>query len=171
MKITIFTILLKTYKYRIYPTIDQKVLLAKHFGAARFVYNLALETKKNAYSTYGVNVSRLGLQVQLKDLKQDCIWLKEVNSQSLQGAIKNLDQAYSNFFKGSGFPKFKKRSGHQSFQCPQSVTIEAGGIWLPKFKNGIKLIQHRTFEGTIKTVTISKTPTEKYYASVLVENS
>ncbi len=162
--------MLKTYKYRIYPTTDQRILLSKHFGAVRFIYNLALEVKKNAYSTYGVNVSRFDLSSQLTELKQDCTWLKEVNAQSLQGAIKNLDTAYTNFFKGSGFPKFKKRSGHQSFQCPQRVLIKNNKLILPKFQEGIKLAQHRPLHGTIKTVTISKTPTDKYYASVLVEN-
>ena len=69
--------MLKAFKYRIYPTTQQTELLNKHMGAVRFVYNLALETKTYAYSTKQVNISRYDLQVQLKDLKSECEWLKE----------------------------------------------------------------------------------------------
>lgn len=164
--------MLKAFKYRISPTPAQAQLLNKHMGAVRFVYNLALETKTYAYSTKQVNISRYDLQVQLKDLKSECEWLKEVNSQSLQSALLNLDIAYSNFFKGiADFPTFKKKRNKQSFQCPQNVTVDfkTGTIDLPKFKEPIKAVLHRPFTGQIKTVTISRTPTNKYFASVLVE--
>lgn len=164
--------MLKAFKYRISPTVEQAQLLNKHFGAVRFVYNLALETKTFAYSTKQVNISRFQLNAQLTDLKKECIWLKEVNSQSLQSALVNLDSAYSLFFKGTAqFPTFKKKSHKQSFQCPQNVVVnvKAGTIDLPKFKEPIKAVLHRPFSGTIKTVTISRTPTGKYFASVLVE--
>ena len=76
------SVMLKAFKYRILPTSTQAQLLNKHMGAVRFVYNLALETKTYAYSTKQVNISRYDLQVQLKDLKSECEWLKEINSQS-----------------------------------------------------------------------------------------
>lgn len=164
--------MLKAFKYRISPTPAQAQLLNKHMGAVRLVYNLALETKTYAYSTKQVNISRYDLQVQLKDLKSECEWLKEVNSQSLQSALLNLDIAYSNFFKGiADFPTFKKKHRKQSFQCPQNVVVDfkRGTIDLPKFKEPIKAVLHRPFSGTVKTVTISRTPTGKYFASVLVE--
>ena len=91
--------MLKAFLYRIYPTETQAVLLNKHIGSVRFLYNLALETKQSAYAC-GVNLNRYDLQVQLKDLKNECTWLKEVNSQSLQVALMNLDAAYLRFFKG-----------------------------------------------------------------------
>ncbi|MCY7359445.1 MAG: transposase [Rudanella sp.] len=166
--------MLKAFKYRIAPTPDQAELLNKHCGAVRFVYNLALETKTFAYSTKQVNVSRMELSAQLTDLKKECEWLKEVNSQSLQSALLNLDIAYSNFFKGTAdFPTFKKKNRKQSFQCPQNVVVDftKGTIDLPKFKEPIKAVFHRTFTGSVRTVTISRTPTGKYFASVLVDTA
>ena len=170
VKIAHLCIVLKANKYRLYPTDAQKVLLDKHFGSVRFVFNLALETKTWAYSTQKANISRYDLQVQLKDLKNDCIWLKEVNSQSLQVALLNLDVAYANFFKGRGkFPNFKKRSGKQSFSCPQNVLIEGNKLSIPKFKEGVRIILHRSLKGTIRSATVSKTPTGKYFVSILTE--
>ena len=103
--------MLKAFKYRLYPTDDQKELLNKHFGSTRFIYNLALETKINAYRNK-VNISRFDLQKQVVDLKEELNWLKEINSQSLQGSLLNLDHAYKRFFKGiGGFPKKKLADG------------------------------------------------------------
>lgn len=163
--------MLKAFRYRIYPNKEQEVLLQKHIGACRFLYNLALETKISAYLS-GKSLSRYDLQVQLKDLKQECTWLKEVNAQSLQTELMHLDAAYLKFFKGlSKFPNFKKKTDKQSFQCPQNAAIKDGKLWLPKFKTGIKIEQHRLFEGEARTVTISKTPTNKYFASILVQDN
>jgi putative transposase len=165
--------MLFTCKYRLYPTDEQIVLLNKHMGAVRFVYNLALETKQMAYAGNHINLNRFDLQAQLIDLKKECPWLKEINSQSLQSALIRLDSAYIAFFKGiSQFPKFKKKSNKQSFQCPQHVEIDFKKelIYLPKFKEPIKIILHRKYKGEIKNVIISKTPTNKYFASILVDN-
>lgn len=162
--------MLKAYKYRLYPDDSQKELLDKHLGCVRFVYNLALETKTSAYSTHRKNLSRFDLQSQLKDLKNDCTWLKDVNSQSLQSALLNLDSAYCNFFKGRGkFPNFKKKSDKQSFHCPQSIDIEKCRLYIPKFNDGIKIVLHRKIKGEIRSATISKTPTNKYFVSILCE--
>lgn len=149
------------------------MLLDKHFGCARFVYNLALECKQMAYSGNKVSLSYFELNKQLTDLKKECDFLKEVNSQCLQMALRNLDNSFQNFFKGrASFPNFKKKQGKQSFQLPQSVTVDFKNncIEFPKFKQPIKAILHRSFKGDIKTVTISKTPTNKYFVSVLVDN-
>lgn len=162
--------MLKAFKHRIYPNKKQIILLEKHIGACRFLYNLALETKISAYSS-GVNISRYDLQVQLKDLKNECVWLKDINSQSLQTELMNLDGAYLKFFKGlSKFPNFKRKTEKQSFQCPQNVSIEGNKLWLPKFKTGIPIVQHRLFEGETRTVTISRTSTGKWFASILVKD-
>lgn len=113
--------MLKAFKYRILPTEKQSVLLNKHIGSVRFLYNIALETKLAAYAASKIKLNRYDLQVQLKDLKKECIWLKEVNSQSLQVALMNLDAAYLKFFKGlANFPKFKNKTAHQSFNIPQN---------------------------------------------------
>jgi len=161
---------LKAYKYRIMPNKRQTELINKHIGAVRFLYNLALETKQIAYASKQVNLSRYDLQKQLVDLKKECEWLKEVNSQSLQVALMNLDAAYLRFFKGqSGFPKFKKKSNGGSFNVPQNVSLDSGKLVIPKFKEGIDIVLHRPIKGTIKQATISKTPTGKYFVSILCE--
>lgn len=163
--------MLKAYKYRLYPTKHQEELLSKHFGAIRLIYNLGLQVKVEAYGGYKINLSYNDLAGQLTDLKKEFTWLSEVNSQSLQSSLKNLDAAYKNFFKKIGnFPKFKNKYARQSFQCPQNVRVEDNLIWLPKFREGIPIVLHREFSGSIKTVTISKTPTGKYFASILVDN-
>lgn len=165
--------MLKTFKYRIYPTKEQKVLISKHFGACRFIYNLALETKMTAYSSAKINLSRYDLQKQMKDLKKECTWLNEINSQSLQTELMHLDAAYLKFFKGSGFPKFKSKHDKQSFQCPgnlRRVDFDKSTLTIPKIPN-IKIVLSRIFEGEIRTVTISKTPTNKYFASILVQDN
>ena len=163
------------YKYRIFPTEEQKVLLAKHFGCSRFIYNYALDKKVKAYQTTKESISRFIIQKDLPELKkaEETNWLKEVNSQSLQASLENLDKAFTKFFRDKkGFPKFKsKHDNRQSFSVPQNgiVDFETNTISLPKFKKPIKCKLHRKFEGNSKTVTISKTPTGKYFVSVLVE--
>jgi putative transposase len=165
--------ILKAFKYRITPTLEQSILIDKHIGACRFLYNLALETKQIAYAGNKINLSCFDLIKQLPDLKKECEWLKDVNSQSLQASITNLDTAFTNFFKGqSDFPKFKsKNKSTKSFNVPQNIILENGKLIIPKFKKGIDIIQHRTFEGKIKQATISKTPTGRYFASILVETT
>lgn len=162
--------MLKSYKYRIMPNKRQTELINKHIGSVRFLYNLALETKQIAYASKQVNLSRYDLQKQLPDLKKECEWLKEVNSQSLQVALMNLDAAYLRFFKGqSSFPKFKKKSNGGSFNIPQNVLLENGKLIIPKFKKGIDIVLHRETKGEIRQATISRTPTGKYFVSILCE--
>lgn len=162
--------MLKAFRYRISPTEEQKVLLNKHIGSVRFLYNIALETKQIAYASKQVNLSRYDLQRQLKDLKNECEWLKEVNSQSLQVALMNLDAAYLRFFKGqNSFPTFKKKSNGGSFNIPQNVFLEDGKLVIPKFKKGIDIVLRRPIKGEIRQATISRTPTGKYFVSILCE--
>ena len=147
--------MLKGLKYRLYPTKSQKELIAKHIGSSRFVYNLALETKNTAYLGSKHNFSSFDLIKQLPELKKECEWLKEVNSQSLQQSIQNMDIAFKKFFKGAGFPKFKKKSNRGSFSIPQNVIVENNLLIIPKFKEGIDIILHREIKGTIKSATIT----------------
>lgn len=165
--------ILKSIKYRLYPTEEQAVLLNKHIGSCRFIYNLALETKQMAWASNKVNLSCFDLIKQIPELKKECEWLKEVNSLSLQASIRNLDTAFTNFFKGQAeFPKFKsKHKSKQSFRILQNVHILDGAIKIPKFKKPIKAVIHRTFEGKVKSGTVSRTPTGKYFISVLVETT
>jgi putative transposase len=163
--------ILKALKYRMYPTDEQCVLLDKHIGCCRLVYNLALETKEFAYAAKKVNLSCHALIKQLPELKKEYDWLQEINSQSLQQEIGHLDAAFTSFFKGNtAFPKFKsKRKSKKSFTIPQNVRVEGNRLMIPKFKEGIQVVVHRTFTGTFKQATITKTPTGNYFVSILVE--
>ena len=162
--------MLKAFKFKLNPTKAQSILLNKHIGASRFVYNLALETKQTAYAGYRVNLNCFDLIKQLPELKKECEWLKEINSQSLQQPIRNLDNAFTRFFKGQGnFPNFKKKSNGGSFNIPQNVSLENGQLIIPKFKKGIDVVLHRPIKGTIRQATISRTPTGKYFVSILCE--
>ena len=168
--------MLRAYKYRIYPTDEQKVLFAKTFGCCRFVYNWALNLKITAYKERKETLGNVYLTNLMKsELKVEHEWLSEVNSQSLQSSLRNLDTAYTNFFRNTnavGFPRFKSRKDKQNFLCPQHcrVDFEKGTITIPKAKD-IPAVLHRRFKGTVKTVTISMTPSERYFASVLVDTS
>ena len=165
----------KAYKYRIYPNKEQQELINKHIGSCRFIYNLCLEKKINAYKTSKKSISCFDLIKLLPVLKkeQETSFLKEVNSLSLQAAIRNLDSAYQRFFKEKkGFPKFKsKRNARQSFQIVQNTNVDFDEkkVYIPKFKEGIKCRFHRFFDGKIKTSTISKTSTGRYYISITVQ--
>ena len=168
--------MLRAYKYRIYPTEEQKVLLAKTFGCCRFVYNWALNLKIEAYKLEKKSVAYKEVQNRMvNELKKENQWLTEVNSQALLNSIRNLDTAYKNFFRDThavGFPRFKSRKNRQSFQCPQhcSVDFKKGTLSIPKAK-GIPAVLHRRFKGMVKTVTVSMTPSGKYFASVLVDTA
>ena len=159
----------KAFKYRIYPTAKQKELIAKHVGSSRFIYNLALETKQAAYDGNKIKVSLFDLQKQLPDLKEELPWLREINSQSLQASIRNLDKAYSHFFNGrSNYPKYKSKfKGHMAFCVPQSTVIKDDALYITKFRDGIKIVLDRPLVGLIKKTTISYTRSGKYFASIL----
>lgn len=165
----------KAFKYRIYPNKEQEELILKHMGCSRWIYNYALNKKITSYQETGKGMSRFDIQKDLPELKknENTSWLKEVNSQTLQASLENLDKAFTRFFKEKkGFPKFKsKRENKQSFNIPQNTIIdfESGKVSLPKFKTDIKIIIDRIFDGIIKTSTITKTPTGKYFISILVE--
>lgn len=165
--------MLKSFRHRIYPNAGQSELIDKHIGACRFVYNLALEVKNYAYINQRKSVSCFKLMKDLPELKKECEWLKEVDSQALQQSIINLDKAFTQFFKhGAKFPNFKKKStSKQSFRSshPERIKLTDGKIFLPKFKTGIKIVREREFVGEMKSVTIIKTTTGKYYASILVD--
>lgn len=166
---------LKGFKYRIYPNEEQKVLIGKHIGCARFIYNWGLKTKSKAWASEKKNISRFSLNKMIVPLKKQpaTAWLKEVNSQILQSASDDLDKAFISFFhKKSDYPTFKcKNKGKQSFRVPQFFELdqEQELLHLPKFTKPIKIVLSRKIKGQMLSVTISKTPTNKYFASVLVD--
>lgn len=166
--------MLRAYRYRIYPTPDQTVKLAKTFGCCRWVYNWALAEKTARYAEAGIGVSIYEVQTHLPELKErkDTAWLSEAPAAALQSSLHHLDAAYTAFFKGdAAFPQFKKRGHHDSFQLPQKTKIhwDRQTIQIIGFREGIQAALSRRFEGKIKTTTVSRTPTDKHYISILVE--
>ena len=162
----------KTYKFRIYPTAEQEILLAKHFGCTRFVYNHFLNERKEQYQKDKKSDNYYAQAKSLTEIKKkaETEWLKEVNSQTLQFALRSLDTAFLNFFRGNAqFPKFKSRKHKNSFTIPQCGSVSNGLLHIPKFKDGIKINLHREIVGKIGKMTITKTPTGKYYVSVFTE--
>lgn len=162
--------MLKTYKFRLYPNKEQQEYFAKCFGCTRFIYNQMLADKIEYYKKTGEMLNNTPAQY-----KKEYPWLKEIDSLALANAQMNLNKAYKNFFrdKSEGFPKFKsKKSNRHSYTTNNqkgTIYIEGKYIKLPKLKSMIKIVQHRQFDGEIKSCTISKTPTNKYYISMLVD--
>lgn len=162
----------RTYKFKLYPNREQSELLARHFGCARFVYNHFLNQRKEQYRLTGKSDNFYAQERSLTELKKQkaTAWLKEVNSQSLQFALRSLETAYTNFFKKRAkFPNFKSKHSKNSFTVPQHVSIVGGRLFLPKFKEGIKCHVHREITGKVGKATISKTPSGKYFVSVFTE--
>ncbi len=160
----------KAYKYRIYPTEEQKILFAKTFGCVRFIYNKMLEDKIKYHEE-----TKTTLYCYPSQYKKEFEWLKEVDSLALVGADNQLKTAFKNFFTQPkvGFPKFKsKRSNHSYTTNMVNNNIKLGEttIKLPKVGE-VRIKKHRTppEHYILKSVTVSKTPTEKYYVSVLFE--
>ena len=166
--------MLKSYKYKLKPSEEQIVLLNKHFGSIRFAYNYFLNERKKEYKTNKNTINYYDNAKSLTELKkqEDYSLLNEINSQSLQYSLKCLEGAYQNFFKfKKGFPNFKSKHNKNNFSVPQSVKLIDGKLVIPKFKNPIDLILSRSFTGKIKSCSITKTPTNEYFVSILVETT
>lgn len=162
----------RTYKFEIKPSNLQRVLLSKHFGCTRYIYNHFLNERKEEYLNNKKTVNYYVQAKHLTELKgcEDTSWLKEVNSQTLQFALRSLDTAYVNFFRGTAkFPRFKSKKDKNSFTIPQNGKLEDGFLHIPKFKEGIKVIAHREVKGKIGKMTISLLPCGKYYVSIFTE--
>lgn len=162
----------KAYRYRIYPTTEQKNMFVKTFGCARFIYNKMLSDRLNYYKKTGKKLNNTPAQY-----KAEFPWLKEVDSLALTNAQLNLNKAYNNFWnnrKHFGKPHFKSRkTGHSSYSTNNqkgSVRVEGKMVKLPKI-GWVKICLHRPLmeNSTIKTVTISRTSSGKFYISILVE--
>ena len=162
----------KTYKYRMYPNKEQEQVFARYFGSVRFVYNYFLAERKRQYDENGKsdNYYTQAKTLTLLKKKEDFAWLKEINSQTLQFSLRCLETAYANFFSGRAkFPRFKTKKHGGSFTAPQNCSIKDGKIYIPKFKQGIKIKEHRAFQGNVRNMTISMTPSGKYYVSISSE--
>ena len=168
--------MLKAYKYRIYPNQAQEELLAKTFGCCRFVYNQTLAYRKEKYEKEKKSMSRTDCNNYCnRELKPQYEWLREVDKFALTNAIYNMDSAYHKFFKEhAGYPKFKsKHDSRKSYTTNFtngniSVDFDAGKIKLPKLKQ-VRAKLHRKFTGQIRSATVTRVPSGKYFVSVLVE--
>ena len=162
--------ILRAYKYRIYPTIEQEILINKTFGCCRWYWNQVLSDNKKCYEEASKGNIKTPAQY-----KTDNEWLKEIDAQSLCNVQMNVKQSLTNFFRNPkhfGFPKYKSKhkESYPSYTTNQSLKVKNGKIHIPKVK-WIKAKIHRQFDGEIRSITISKTPTNKYYASVLVKET
>ena len=162
----------KAYKFRIYPNTVQEIALAKSFGCCRWYWNHSLNLCQETYKATGKGLSRKVIQGLLPGLKKEYPWLTDAYSQCLQVVALNLSTAYKHFFeKRAKLPRFKSKHGRQSISYPANVKFEGDYLKLPGRVGLVYCRRHRNFEGTIKTVTISKNADGKYYASVLVDDN
>jgi len=163
----------KGYKYRIYPNKAQQELLEKHFGATRWIFNYGLEKKIKQYQKNKNSLNCFAISKKLPKLKKnkETEWLQDINAQSIQMALRNLDNAYTNFFKKQNkFPKFKSKKNKRSFSIPQGNTIDWNSKKASFIKIGkIKIRIDRKFEGKIVRATISKNLINQYFVSYTVE--
>ena len=158
----------RAYKYRIYPTQEQAELINKTIGCARFVYNTLLADAKKQYEETGKSKIKTPAS-----LKTEYEWLKEVDSFALCNSQLHIQTAYKNFFnKTAKFPEFhSKHKSNQTYTTNNNagqIRIENGKLKLPKL-GFIKIVLHRFCKGKVKSVTVSRTPTNKYFVSILTE--
>ncbi len=165
----------KAYKFRIYPNKEQEILIKKTFGCVRFVFNCFLAKRKELYETSGMTPDYNECSANLTCLKKELTWLQEVDSIALQSSLKDLDQAYQNFFRRvkngetPGFPKFKSKRNHRKSYRTKNVNgniqVSEKHIKLPKL-GSVKAAVSKQVQGRILNVTVSQNPAGKYFASV-----
>ena len=164
--------MLNVLKVRIYPNQPQEIALNRNLGSARFVWNYYLNKTNNQYQEIGIGMTYFQMAKDLTQLKKlsDYEWLQESTAATLQQALKNLESAFKNFFsKRAKFPKFKSKYKQQSIRYPESCSLNNKGLKLPKL-GIVKAKLSKEILGKIKSVTVSKTSTGKYFASILFES-
>lgn len=165
----------KSYKYRIYPSTVQETQIQRTFGCVRYVYNYYLALRKELYEKDGKTLNFYGCCADLTKLKGELGWLYEADNTALQSALKNLDTAFQNFFRGLkkgkhvGYPKFKsKRSRYRSYKSKMvgtNIKVLDAHIQLPKL-GLVPAAISRPIEGRILSATVSQTPSGKYFVSI-----
>lgn len=170
----------KGYKYRIYPNQEQQTQISKTFGCCRFVFNYYLDKKIKLYQETQKSISKIDCNNDCnRDLKLSKVWLKEVDKFSLTNSIYHLDAAYQKFFREhAGFPKFKSKHdncqsyvttcNHNPDGTPQNIKVLTKYIQIPKLGKVRAKISKQTV-GKIKSATVSKNPSSKYFVSIIVE--
>ena len=162
----------KSFKVRIYPNQEQIQLIEKTFGCVRYVYNYMLNLKKKAYNMFEIKLNYVKISSILTKLKQRKSWLCEVDAVALQQCLRDLDTAYIKFFNGAGFPNFKSKRGKNSYRTNMNIHLDQNNkmIKIPKV-GWIKFRDKNKFEGLNKiyNITISKSSSGKYFASISAE--
>lgn len=165
-----------SYKFRIYPTREQENLIQRTFGCCRFVYNYYLAMRSAAYNERKENINYVACSNNMTALKKELVWLNEVDATALQSSLRNLDNAYKNFFrrvknqeKPYGHPRFKskrnRRKSYISKRVGKNIAIVGNTVKLPKL-GYVECRVSKTVEGRILSATVSQTPTGKYYVSL-----
>lgn len=162
----------KAYKFRLYPTEEQAILINKTFGCARFVYNHFLNKWNETYKETGKGLSYFTCCAQLTSLKkqEEIIWLKEVDTTALRSSLKNLADGFNRFFKKQNSrPRFKsKKNPVQSYTTQQNISVIGTKLKLPKL-GWMKFAKSREVEGRIINATVRRNPSGKYFVSILCE--
>lgn len=168
--------MIKAYKFRIYPTTEQIESINKTFGCCRFVYNYYLDLRKSKYKADGTTFNYNACSKDLTSLKADKVWLKEVDATALQSSLKNLDNAYKNFFEAKktkrfvGYPKFKsRRNPKQSYTAKMNIKVFEKHVQLPKLGK-VRCKFSKAVEGRIISATVSRNGANKYFVSLLCKD-
>ncbi|OCA88380.1 transposase [Bacillus sp. FJAT-27225] len=164
----------KAYKFRIYPTKEQEILIAKTIGCSRFVFNRFLARWNELYKQTGKGLTYNSCSAELTLLKKKLSWLKEVDSIALQSSLKNLSDAYTRFFKKqNNAPRFKsKKNKVQSYTTKETngnIAVIGNKIKLPKL-GFVRFAKSREVKGRILSATIRRNPSGKYFVSILAES-
>ena len=163
----------KGFKVRVYPTKEQRVLLEKTFGASRFVYNHFLKLKSYLYQEFNIKITYKHTSKMLTELKRQKPWLRVPDKWALGNALKDLDSAYINFFRGqSKYPKFKRKDDKNSYRTSSNIRVDSSFITIPKvgllrYKDKYNLEDKNILK--IYSITISKDTVGHYYASIHTE--
>ncbi len=167
--------MLKNYKFRMYPNKKQEIKLLEILELCRFTYNKQLELKINQYKENKINLSYFDLNHHLLQLKEEYSTLKKIHSQVLQNINRRINFTFNGFYKRikkgetPGFPRFKSKHRYDSFTYPQSgFKLNKQMLYLSKISN-LNIIKHREIEGKIKTITIKKTSTNKWFTCFSIE--
>ena len=171
-------LIFRTYRYALLPNKEQEILLNKDFGCVRWIYNYFLSDRIEQYKATkkSDNYYKQASCLKLLKRKEETLWLKEVNSQTLQFALKCLNTAFVNFFERKAkYPRFKSKKGPKNnFTVSQFVKVEGDRLFFPKCKEGIRINLHRPMERQgekveIRRCTVSKKATGKYFVSILCQ--
>jgi len=164
----------KNINIRLYPTEKQKKVLEKHFNGYRWCYNLCMEYKIHLWKYHKKNISGYDMQTELFDLIKDVSFLKGCKVECIRQSALDVDKTFKNFYKGSGYPKFKNKKSKPSFVSNQSIDIRKNKLLffrnLIKFKTSDKYLE-KLLNTKIKRCSFSKDKTGKYWASCLIEDN